>query len=88
MVLPDLLEVQSDCSFYIDCGVSENEVHLLSDTVNNYHDDIVAMSLGQLDNEVDTDGIPSIFWSLCRVGLSIRLTSCSLVRLQRSQVLT
>jgi hypothetical protein len=42
---PDLVEVQSDCSFCIESCVNEDEVHSLSDTVDDYHDCVVAMSL-------------------------------------------
>jgi hypothetical protein len=63
MVLPDLLEVQSDCSFCVDHSVSGNRVHSFSDTVNNDHDNIIAMCLGELNNEVNTDNVPSIFWT-------------------------
>jgi hypothetical protein len=60
MVLPDLLEVQSDCSFHVDHGVSGNEVHSFSDTVSDYHNLIVAMHLRKFNNKVDADDIPSI----------------------------
>jgi hypothetical protein len=71
MVLLDLLVVQSDCCFCIESCVSQDEVPSLGDTVNyyhdtvnDYHDPVAAMSWRKLDNEVDTDNIPSIFWSL------------------------
>jgi hypothetical protein len=72
MVLPDLIEIQSDCFFCIESCVSGDEVRALGDTVNNYHDCIIAMSLRKLNNEVDTHDVPSVCWSLCRVKLSIR----------------
>jgi hypothetical protein len=72
MVLPDLLVVQSDCSFRVESCVSWDEVHLLGDTVNDYHDHVVAMSWRKLNNEVDVDDIPSIFWSLHMVKHSVR----------------
>jgi hypothetical protein len=55
-VLPDL-EVQSDCCFCIDCGVSGNEVHSFSDTVDDYHDCDVVMHLGKLHNKVNTNEV-------------------------------
>jgi hypothetical protein len=64
MVLPDFLEVQSDCSFSVDCGVGGNEVHSFSDTVDNYHDCVIAMHLRKFNDKVDTNDIPLIFWSL------------------------
>jgi hypothetical protein len=64
MVLPDLLEVQSDCSFCVECDVSGNEVCSFSDTVDNYHDHVVAMHLRKLYNKVNTDDVPLIFRSL------------------------
>jgi hypothetical protein len=64
VVLPDLLEVKSDCFFCIDHCISGNEVCLLSDTVNDYHDHVVAMHLKKFNNKVNADDIPSIFWSL------------------------
>jgi hypothetical protein len=52
--------------------MSGDEMCLLSDIVNDYHDHVVAMCLRKLNNKVDTDDVPSIFWSLCRVELSIK----------------
>jgi hypothetical protein len=74
MVLLDLLKVQSDCSFCIANCVSGDEMCTLSDTVNDYHDCIIAMHLRKFNNEVDTDDIPLIFWNLCRVKVSVRST--------------
>jgi hypothetical protein len=74
MVLPDLLEVQSDHSFCIESCVSGDEMCSLGGTVNNYHNHIVAMHMRKLNNKVDTDDVPLIFWSLCRVKLSVRST--------------
>jgi hypothetical protein len=71
MVLPDLLEVQSDCSFCIDHGVSGNEICSFSDTVDDYHDCIIAMHMRKLNNEVNANDVPLVCWSLCRVKLSI-----------------
>jgi hypothetical protein len=71
MVLPDLLEVQSDHSFHIESCVSRNEVHTFGDTVNDYHNHIIAIHLRKLDNEVNTNDVPSVCWSLCRVEFSI-----------------
>jgi hypothetical protein len=76
MVLPDLLELQSDCSFH---SVSGDEVHALGDTVDDYHDCIIAMSLRKLNNEVDANDVPLVCWNLCRAKFSIRLVMCSLV---------
>jgi hypothetical protein len=73
-VLPDLSKVQSGCSFCIDSHVCRDEMCSLGYTVNNYHDCIIAMSLGELNNEVNTDDIPLILWSLCGVKLSIGST--------------
>jgi hypothetical protein len=72
MVFPDL-EVKSDCSFHVDRGVSGNKMCSLSDTVNDYHDCVITMHFRKLHNKVDTNDIPSVCWSLCRVKLSIRL---------------
>jgi hypothetical protein len=71
-VLPDLLKVQSNHSFHIESGVSGDKVHSLGDTINDYHDRIIAMSWRKLNNEVDANDISSVCWSLCRVKFSIR----------------
>jgi hypothetical protein len=51
--------------------VSGDKVCTVCDTVDDYHDHIVAMSLRKLNNGVRTHDIPSICWSLCEVKLSI-----------------
>jgi hypothetical protein len=71
MVLPDLSEVQSGGTFCIESCVSGDEVCSLGYTINNYNDCVIAMSMRKLDNEVDTDDIPLVCWSLCRMKLSI-----------------
>jgi hypothetical protein len=71
MMLPDLFEVQSDRSFHIEGCVHRDEVHLLGDAVNDYHDHVIGMHLRKLNNEVDTNDVPSVCWSLCRVEFSI-----------------
>jgi hypothetical protein len=63
MVLPDLSKVQSGGTFCIDSCMSVDEICSLSDTVDDYYDHVVAMCLRKLNNEVNTDGISSIFWS-------------------------
>jgi hypothetical protein len=47
MVLPDFLEIQFDCSLKvsIDYCVGGNEVCSFSNTVDDYHDHIIAMCL-------------------------------------------
>jgi hypothetical protein len=74
MVLPDLLEVQPDCSLCVEHCVSGDKVHMLCNTVNDYYNCVIAMHLKKLHNEVNADDIPSIFWSLCGVELSIGST--------------
>jgi hypothetical protein len=39
-------------------GVSGNEVYSFSDTVDDYHDRVIAMHLRKFNNKVDTDDIP------------------------------
>jgi hypothetical protein len=46
---------------------SGDEMRSLSDTVDDYHDTVVAMHLRKLNNEVDTDDVPLIFWSFCKL---------------------
>jgi hypothetical protein len=53
--------------------MSRDEMYLSSDTVDDYHDHVVAISLRKLNNEVETNNIPSVCWSLCRVEFSIGL---------------
>jgi hypothetical protein len=57
--------------------VSGDEVCSFSNTVN-YYDYIIAMSLWELDNEVDADNVLSVCWSLCRVEFSIISTKLQL----------
>jgi hypothetical protein len=73
-VLPDLFEVQSGGTFHIECYVSRDEMCLFGNTVDDYHNHIVAMSLRNLDNEVDTN----VCWSPCRVEFSARTTMLQL----------
>jgi hypothetical protein len=54
-------------------GITSEVVRIASYTVNDYYNHIVAMSLRKLDNEVDTNDVPLVCWSLCRVELSIGL---------------
>jgi hypothetical protein len=86
MVLQDLSEVQSGDAFHIECHVSRDEMCLFCDTVDNYHDHIIAIGMRKLDNEINTDDIPSVCRSLCRAKLSIGLVMLP-VQLHRSQVL-
>jgi len=65
MKLPDLPQVELHSTLYIDHGVHWHEVCLLSNTVNYVHDHVVAMCIGKLNYEVDSDCIPSLPWSLC-----------------------
>jgi hypothetical protein len=44
----------------------------LSNTVEDYHDHVVAMLLRKLHTKVNTDDVPLICWSLHGVELSIR----------------
>jgi hypothetical protein len=58
--------------------VHGDEVHLFSDTVDDYHDHIIAMCLRKLNNEVNANDVPSVCWSLCRVEFSIGSTMLQL----------
>jgi hypothetical protein len=46
MVFLELSQVQSGSSCHIDSSVDRNEICSFSDTVDDYHDHIIAMSLG------------------------------------------
>jgi hypothetical protein len=47
-------------------------MHSFGNTVDDYHNHIVAMSLRKLNNEVNANDVPLVCWSLCRVRFSIR----------------
>jgi hypothetical protein len=74
-VLPDLLEVQSDHSFHIESCVSGDEVCLLGDTVDDYHDCVIAMSWRKFDNEVDANDIPLVCCKSLQCGALHRVNS-------------
>jgi hypothetical protein len=64
MVFPDLPKVQAGSTFGHDGGMHRNKVHTFSYTVDDVHNCIIAMGLGQFDYEVNTDRVPWCRWCL------------------------
>jgi len=56
--------VEPRVAFRIDRGVRGHEVHSLSDAIDYVHDCVIAMCVGKLNHEVNSDCIPSLLWSL------------------------
>jgi hypothetical protein len=59
-----LTGVQSHCSFCVESCVSGDKMYMLSDTINDYHDHIVAIHMRKFNNKVDADDVSLICWSL------------------------
>ena len=62
MQFPDMCKEQVGCSRGYDHCVCWNEVGHLTHRVYDIHDCIIAMRLQELDNEVNTDGVPMELW--------------------------
>jgi hypothetical protein len=58
MVFPDLPEVQIGGAFGRDGGMRRNEVRMFSYAVNDVHNCVISMGLGQFNYEVNTDRVP------------------------------
>ena len=56
---PDMCKEQAGRSEGCDCGVCWNEVGHLAYRIHNIHDCIIAMRLWELNDEVNTDGVPT-----------------------------
>jgi hypothetical protein len=58
MVFPDLPKVQTGGAFSRNGGMRRNEVCAFSYAVDDIHNCIIAMGLGQFNYEVNTDCVP------------------------------
>ena len=58
MVFPDVVKEESCGSFGGDSGVSRREVGLFTCKIDDVHDRVVAVGLGEFADEVDTDDVP------------------------------
>jgi hypothetical protein len=70
MVFPDLPEIQTGGAFSHNGGMRRNEVHVFGYAVDDVHNCIIAMGLGQFNYEVDTDRVPWFHQCLRRVELT------------------
>jgi hypothetical protein len=64
MVFPDLPKVQTGSAFGCNGGMHRNEVRVFGYTVNDVHNCVIAMGLGQSNYEVNTDRVPWFRWCL------------------------
>ena len=58
MQFPDMCKEQVGCSKGCDHSMCQNEVGHLAHGIHNIHDHIITMRLWELDDEVNTDGVP------------------------------
>jgi hypothetical protein len=70
MVFSDLPEVQTSGAFSRNGGMHRNKVHALSYAVDDIHNCVISMGLGQFDYEVNTDCVPWCCRRLRRVELT------------------
>ena len=84
MQLPDVLEVEPGRAQSRDSGVSWDEMSPFARRVHDDHRSIEFMGLGELDDEVDANGVPSRFGNWERVKSAEKLT---FVRRHRSHTL-
>jgi hypothetical protein len=70
MVLPDLSIVQQSGPFGANGGVSGDAVYSFAHAIDHVHDRIIPMGLREFYNEVNTNHLPSLFWSFSRMEFS------------------
>ena len=90
MELPDVLVVEASSSLSGHGGSGGQEVRTLRDGVHQNHDRVVAMSLREFGDEVNTDHLPSALGDRERVELTNRAPSNDLgaeARLARAGVI-
>src|SRR6266567_5146806 len=78
MEFPDIAEVQVGCAGGRDGGHCFDEMRSFAYRVNNYHDSIVSSGIGQLDDEIHTDGVPAVLWNRERLQFPNRRVSLCL----------
>jgi hypothetical protein len=69
MVFPDLSKVQTGGTFGHDGGMHRNEVRTFSYAVDDVHNCVIAMGLGQSNYEVNTDRVP--WFRQCLRGMEL-----------------
>jgi hypothetical protein len=72
MMLPNLSEVDSCGAFGGDGGMGRNEVTALTQHVHDDHDGVESMGLGEVDDEIEGNGLPGFRWGLRRYELADR----------------
>jgi hypothetical protein len=69
MVFPDLPKVEMGGAFGCNGGMCRDEVHVFGYTVDDVHNCVIAMGLGQFDYEVNTNHV--LWFHRCLQGMEL-----------------